>query len=67
VVWAALGEVYRAKGEVGIAIEAFQNSLEDEKDNLWLQEVIRELEAELPHAAREAYSIPTATKSTSLT
>jgi tetratricopeptide (TPR) repeat protein len=47
ILWAALGEVYRAKGYLENAIAAFQKSFEEEADNLWLQEVIQQLESEI--------------------
>ena len=46
VVWSALGEVYRAKGELADALTAFQKALKIKPDNVWLQGVVQEISLE---------------------
>ena len=43
VLWSALGEVYRAKGELADALTAFRNALKMRPDNPWLQGVVQEI------------------------
>jgi cytochrome c-type biogenesis protein CcmH/NrfG len=38
--WSALGELHKARGERGEALEAFQKALGLEPKNQWLTEVI---------------------------
>jgi hypothetical protein len=42
--WVALGEAYKAKGDLINSIEAFRKALKKERYNLWLQMIIHELE-----------------------
>jgi tetratricopeptide (TPR) repeat protein len=43
-VWSALGEVYRATGDLNSALKAFREAQNFEQRNPWLQETLRELE-----------------------
>ena len=43
VLWSALGEVCKAKGDTDKAVYAFRKALEKERDNVWLQSVLCEL------------------------
>ena len=46
VLWSALGEVLRAKGDSANALPAFRNALALKPDSSWLQSVVQEMNNE---------------------